>query len=120
MKKTNYNIQGKFGNEPFITALPGYIFYYGGNRYGVTNYYKCPNGKVEKSNYWSISELTTGYSVVPCKRTRKEAIDELINRRLTDGIKKAVKMYLDNGGKDANPSLIPDNEFLTVHPSFCG
>ena len=123
MQKSNYNISilnGK-GKKPLLVSIPGYIFYYSGQRYGISNYY-CFNGKPEKGFTWTITELTSGYSIGMNYNgaTRKGAIDHLLtSEKITRMVEKAVKMYLEqNNNEDANPGLIPDNEFLTVHTRY--
>ena len=110
MKKTNFNIATRNG----IIAIPGYVFYYSGLRFGVTH---CTvyNGKPEKGfswTPWTITELTTGYAVGIGESTRKAAVDKLIESRLAARIAEFVDKYT---GQDVNPDILPNTEFLTVY-----
>jgi len=107
MKKANFNIATRKG----IMTIPGYVFYYTGLRFGVTNCFVY-NGKPEKGFTWTVTELTTGYAVGIGESTRKAAIDKLIESRLASRIAAAVDKYT---GPDVNPDLLPDTEYLSVY-----
>lgn len=119
MKKANYNISvfDTKENAKKLVSIPGYIFYFGGLRFGISNYYSF-DGKAQKGTTWTITELTTGYSIgyMFSAEKQKDAIHNLtveyVNR--ADSIRTAVSAYK---GKDVNPGLIPNNEFLTVYPA---
>lgn len=118
MQKANYNISvfnKKKGAKR--VSIPGYIFIFGGLRFGISNYYSS-TGKAVKGYAWTITELTTGYSIghMFSAAKRKDAIQKLTveNVHMMKSIRAAVSAY---NGKDVNPGLIPNNEFLTVHPA---
>lgn len=133
MEKAKYNINCEYikngervkGPRP----IPGYIFYYGGLRLGVTNKYYTAAGEIETGSAWRLSELTTGLAV-PVKAigaryatnyySRKALIDAFIkNPRCGRGhllvvVREAVERWTAAGNQDFNPDLQPADELLAA------
>ena len=118
---THYNITcvGKPGKGTEAKSIPGYIFSFGGGRYGVTNKQYNEAGEIVTGGGWKITELTTGFICYgKYARTKREAVDGFIKALAGDAngykatIEQAISRYFEKGNKDANPGLIPKNEIL--------
>ena len=107
--KTAYNIRVRHNGKNTIVPVPGYLFSFGGFRFGVTNV--SADGK--KMNAWTVSELSTGLMVNYCNPTKKAAIEATIKavKERRAAIENALKM---NGLEDANPGLIPADVIYTA------
>ena len=105
-----YNIRCR---DKGLVYVDGYCFEFDGFRFGVTN--KTPGG--EKVNYWTVSELTTGFSVTGIgEKTKKAAIKYTMEivREKRAAIEKAISMVKE----DANPGLIPLDVIYTAGKGF--
>lgn len=114
MEKAKYNIAYAIKNRGYnmnLGAIPGYIFYYSGIRFGVSKYYLYAETPTEGFT-WRVTELTTGFAVGAEGRTAKAAIENLIASKRIYQIRKAVEAWPK---ADANPGLTPKNEYLSVH-----
>ena len=118
---THYNITCRKinGNGTELKSIPGYIFSFGGGRYGVSNKGFNENGELVKLYGWTVTELTTGFVCYGRReRTRQEAINAFVKAIKDDvtgykaSIQAAIDKYLEQGNTDANAGLIPKNEIL--------
>ena len=118
MEKAIYKINVKHDGKQELFPIHGYIFNFSGLRYGISRNYFF-NGKEETGYTWTITELTTGYSVGCDGKGGK--MQETINNFLhaytytgdfvTDLVQKAVENYT---GGDANPDLFPKSDLLVA------
>jgi hypothetical protein len=125
MKKTTYNIKGCYYPHPekndfidWIKSLDGYVVEYSGLRLGISRNYhlsgRPDDQRQEAGHEWKVTELTTGLLVGISAGTLKEAINKLPDFDKWDAVRTAVKRYLENGGKDINPGLEPQNVIYSV------
>ena len=118
MEKATYNIAYMGGRGIERRKIDGYVFWFSGLRFGVSNMTTSLLGKDYKSTVWTVTELTTGCAVIRGKRTRKDAINALVLDRVVsvEAIKAGIEYHEKMHREDINEGLKPGEEIYTVRP----
>lgn len=121
MKKTYYFIavRRNGSRNPYgidIEHVPGYVFIAGGRMFGVTNKYRDPEGKVQATNAWTVTDLASGHTVGITGLKRRDAVSKLkaVVTQLIPAIEKASQderiAYCIGRIKWMSETLVPASE----------